>query len=273
MTKKIRPKIGLALGSGGSRGLAHIGVLEILEKNNIPIDYIAGSSIGAVVGGIYAATQDTKLLKQIFTSNSWKQIFNLLTDFSGLTGGLINGRKLADFLKKSLSAENFNDLLIPFAAVATDIETGETKILDKGDFISAIQASFSIPLLFKPLRREGKVLVDGGLTQPVPVRTVRKMGADIVIAVNLDKCIRQPKKYKNPHIPLLLGPMLDIARFHLAEKDSLLADIIISPKLNDSSLLGIENFLDGKDFITTGARATANKIPLLQKIIRQKNEL
>lgn len=273
MIKKTRPKIGLALGSGGSRGLAHIGILEILEKNHIPIDYIAGSSMGAVIGGMYAATKDINLLKQLLSSNSWKKIFDLLTDFSGLTGGLINGNKIATFLKKNLSVKNFNELLIPFSAVATNIETGETEILDKGDFISAIQASFSIPLLFKPLRREGKILVDGGLTQPVPVRTVKKMGADIVIAVNLDNQIRQSKKYKNPHIPLLLGPMLDIARFHLAEKDSLLADLVIAPNLNDNSLLGIENFLDGKKFIAAGFKTAASKIPDLQKILKLKNEL
>lgn len=267
--KPNKPKIGLALGSGGSRGLAHIGVIEILEKNGIPIDYIAGSSAGAVIGGIYAATKDIKVARELISSNTWRKIFDFLTDFAGFNGGIINGKKMADFLRKNLAAKDFKDLLIPFCAVATDIETGETEIINTGDFVSALQASFSIPVLFKPLRREGKLLVDGGLSQPVPVQVVKKMGADIVIGVNLDHYLHQPTKYKTVHIPSLIGPLLDIARFHLAEKDSCLADVIVTPHIHDNTLLGIEHFLDGKDFIEEGQKAMQKKMKELKQLITQ----
>jgi len=269
--KNTRPQIGLALGSGGSRGLAHIGVIEVLEKNGIHIDYIAGSSAGAVIGGIYAATKDIAKARELISSNTWKKIFDFLTDFAGFNGGIINGKKMADFLSKNLAIKNFEELLIPFCAIATNIENGETEIIDSGDFISAIQASFSIPVLFKPLRREGKLLVDGGMSHPVPVRVVRKMGADIVIGVNLDRFLHKPQKYKTVHIPTLIGPLLDIARFHLSEKDALLADIIVAPRIQDNSLLGIENFLDGEKFIEEGKRAMEEKMEELKKLIEQKN--
>lgn len=273
MAKKTRPKIGLALGSGGSRGLAHIGIIEILENNNIPIDYIAGSSAGAVIGGIYAATKNIEIARQLISSNTWGKVFDFLTDFSGFDGGIIRGDKMSNFLKKNLTIRDFKELLIPFSALATNIESGETEILNKGDFFSALQASFSIPLLFKPIRREGKLLVDGGLSQPVPVQAVRQMGADIVIGVNLDHYLHQPQKYKTVHIPMLVGPLLDIARYHLAEKDTRLSDIIVAPRLHDSSLLGIENFLDGKKIIAEGTRAMQEKIEDVKKIIKQKSEL
>lgn len=252
--------------------MAHIGIIETLEKNNIPIDYIAGSSAGAVIGGIYAATKNIELAKQLISSNTWRKIFDFFNDLAGFNGGIINGKKMADFLRKNLQTKRFDDLLIPFSAVATDIETGETVVINKGEFISALQASFSIPVLFKPLRREDKLLVDGGLSQPVPVRTVRQMGADIVIGVNLDHYLHQPKKYKKVHIPMLLGPLLDIARFHLAEKDTLLSDVIVAPRIHDNSLLGIGNFLDGKHFIEEGQRAMEEKIDEVKKIIKQKSE-
>ncbi|MCX6778909.1 MAG: patatin-like phospholipase family protein [Candidatus Magasanikbacteria bacterium] len=251
--------------------MAHIGVIEVLEKNGINIDYIAGSSAGAVIGGIYAATKDIKVARELISSNTWKKIFDFLTDFAGFNGGIINGKKMADFLRKNLAIKNFEELQIPFCAVATNIENGETEVLDEGDFFSAIQASFSIPVLFKPLRRDGKLLVDGGLSQPVPVRVVKKMGADIVIGVNLDHYLHQPQKYKTVHIPTLIGPLMDIARFHLAEKDAYLADIQVEPRIHDNSLLGIENFLDGHGFIEEGQKAMEGKIPELKKLIEQKN--
>ena len=132
MAELKRPKIGLALGSGGSRGLAHIGVIKALEENNIPIDFIAGSSIGAMIGGFYAARLDIKEIEEIALSINWRRIFSILFD-PHLKQGLIGGEKLKTFIKNYINGKKFEDCKIPFAAVATDLKTGEIVILNKGE--------------------------------------------------------------------------------------------------------------------------------------------
>jgi len=180
-----RKKIGLALGSGSARGLAHIGVIKVLEQEGIPIDVVAGTSIGALIGALYAAGLTPSQMEEIATKIDWKTIGHLLFSPVVPGSGLIDGKKIADFIGEMILMEDIEDLKIPYGAVATDLSTGDEVIITKGKVIDAVQASISIPGVFAPYVYNDKVLIDGGIVNPVPVNVVRKLGADIVIAVYL----------------------------------------------------------------------------------------
>jgi len=210
-----RPKIGLALGGGGARGCAHVGVLRVLDKMHIPIDYIAGTSMGAVVGGLYASGLSVDEIERALVTTDWNDALadrtryreltfrrkddenRYLTSFdAGLHGirlalpsGLRSAQKLRFLLQSYLipvaGVHDFSKLPIPFKAVASDIETGDAVVLDHGDLAAAIRASMSIPGVFSPMEMDGHLLVDGGITDNIPVDVARGMGADIVIAVDV----------------------------------------------------------------------------------------
>jgi len=265
MAESKRPKIGLALGSGGSRGLAHIGVIKVLEENNIPIDFIAGSSIGAMVGGFYAAGLSIKEIEEIALSTNWRRVFSVLFD-PHLKQGLIGGEKLKTFIENYINGKKFEDCKVPFVTVATDLKTGEVVVLNKGEMAQAIRTSISIPLVFKPAEINGRMLVDGGLSAPVPVEIVRGMGADIIIAVNLDKhyCDEEWK----PGWYDIANDSLNILRHHLALSNVANADIVIDINVGKNYWY---QFTNGQDKILTGEKATKEVLPRLQEIIYQKS--
>lgn len=181
----FRKRIGLALGSGAARGLAHIGVIKELEKNNIAIDYIAGSSIGAVVGGLYAYTRDIKIIEELAYSSNYKAFAQAFFDPS-LKTSVFKGDKVLDLLEGYIPEDALVEATpIPFISVATNLETAKTVFLKKGNLKQAIRASMSLPLLLEPVNIDGMVLIDGGTTDPVPVDAVRQLGAQRVIGVNL----------------------------------------------------------------------------------------
>jgi len=260
-----RPKIGLALGSGGSRGLAHISVIKVLEENNIPIDFIAGSSIGAMIGGAYASGLTAKRIEEIALETNWRRMFSLLFD-PHLKQGLVGGEKVKKFINNYVSGKKIEDCIIPFVAVATDLKTGEIVVLNKGEMTTAIRASTSIPLIFKPVEIEGRMLADGGLSAPVPVEIVRKMGADIVIAVNLDKHYYD-EKWK-PGWYDVANDSLNILRHHLALLDVANADIVIDIDVGKSPWY---QFVNGENKILIGEKATKEIMPKLKEIIYHKS--
>lgn len=209
-TKKGR-KIGLALGTGAARGLAHIGVIKVLEEAGIKVDYIAGASMGAMIGGGYAVTLDIKKIESIALETDWRKLLSLV-DLTLPLNGIIDGRKIQEFIKSSIGDAKFSDAKIPLAVVATDVTTGERIILKEGNVAKAVRASVSIPILFMPYNYDGRFLIDGGVVDPVPVRLVREMGADFVIAVNLfsdlkelfsEKKITEPKRRKTSKLQRL----------------------------------------------------------------------
>lgn len=177
-------KVGLALGSGSSKGWAHIGVIKALEDAGIKIDYVAGTSIGALVGAVYASG-NIKELEEVVLQFDWKRVASLF-DLILPRSGLIDGKKISAFVRGQVDARNIEDLELPFCAVATDLVSGSEVLLDKGDIIEAVRASVSIPGMFTPVKCDGTFLVDGGLVNPVPVSVLREMGADFVIAVDLN---------------------------------------------------------------------------------------
>ena len=179
-----KKKVGLVLGSGGAKGLSHIGVIKLLEEMDVKIDFIAGSSIGALIGGAYASGLSIKEIEDIALESDLTSTAKLFSPGFGKSG-LVTGSKVQEFLTSILGNKNIEDLPIPFTAVATDIITGEEIHFNKGDLVEAIRASISIPIVFQPVILNNIVLVDGGLVNPVPINVVREMGADYIIAVNL----------------------------------------------------------------------------------------
>jgi len=271
MTEFKRPKIGLALGSGGPKGLAHIGVIKVLEENNIPTDFIAGSSIGALIGGFYSATKDIKQIEEIALSTNWRQVLSLIDP--SLRQGLISGEKIKKFIENHIGKIKFQDLKIPLSVIATDLKTGETISISQGEMASAIRASISFPLVFKPVEREGRLLADGGLSLPVPVETVRKMGAELVIAVNLDAdyFINGDNNKTNLGFYKIANNSINLLRYHLAFCSVKDADIIIEPKLG--GIMHWNKFLDGKDIISAGEEITKKILPQLKESIYRKSKL
>ena len=183
----MKPKIGIALGGGAARGWAHIGVLNALAEMGIKPDVIAGTSIGALVGGAWANGQQEKLEAWV-RSLTWRDIVGFL-DVSMIPGGLIEGEKLLEFARTNSPDIEIESLPIPFGAVATELITGREVWIREGKMLDAVRASISLPGLFKPMKHNSRWLVDGGLVDPVPVSLCRAMGADVVIAVNLNSDI------------------------------------------------------------------------------------
>lgn len=248
--KKKKIKVGLALGSGGAKGLAHIGVIKGLEKAGIEISYIAGTSIGAIIGAHYAAYKDIKKLEDVIMNSKWAMA-SALFDL-GLGGGVIKGKKIENLLKEWFKDIYFKDLLIPLTLVTTDLDSGKEVDINKGNLIKAIRASFSIPLIFEPVKFEGMILADGGLTNPLPDDVVKKMGADFVIAVNLETNYFVEKlKKKDLSFPGLTTRSLNIMRHQLALSSIKNVDLIIEPKVNEPGLVGWEKLFDKKQAMKT----------------------
>jgi NTE family protein len=214
MQKKVN-KIGLVLGSGGAKGLSHIGVLKLLEELNIKIDFIAGSSIGALIGGAYASGLCAQEIEEIALKTDLASTAKLF--LPGIhKSGLISGTYIRELLYSFIGDKKIEDMPIPFTAVTTDIITGQEVYIRQGDLLDAIRASISIPIIFKPVIWNDTVLVDGGLVNPVPINVVRKMGADYIIAVNVmssniqskEKTSEKSMKKVNLNKPLEVVPIL-----------------------------------------------------------------
>ncbi len=198
-----RPKIGLALGSGVARGWAHLGVLRALQRYGFKPDVVAGTSIGAMVGGTYLAGHG-QALEDWARHLSKVRIISYL-DFRVRTGGMIGGRHLVQAMEEHMGGLMIEDLDTPFVAVATDLVTGHEVWLRKGDLIKAMQTSFSLPGVFEPVRVEGRWLVDGALVNPVPVSVCQAMGAQMVIAVNVNSDLLGKERRGDLAVPSIAG--------------------------------------------------------------------
>jgi NTE family protein len=181
--RRRRRKVGIALGAGGARGLAHVGVLQTLTANGIPIDAVVGTSIGAVVGAAFAAGQ-IEVFERKVRDLDWSQVARMF-DPVWPRSGLLSGEGAAEWLASLVGDWRIEDLAVPFAAVAVDLVTGEEVVIREGRVIDAIRASFSIPGVFVPLSRSRRILVDGALRNPVPASVLPQLGADVRLAVNL----------------------------------------------------------------------------------------
>ncbi|UCC16204.1 MAG: patatin-like phospholipase family protein [Dehalococcoidales bacterium] len=257
-----RKKVGLALGSGAARGLAHIGVLRVLERAGIPVDMIAGTSIGAFVGALCAHGKRADEILEIARDIGTHRL-SYLVDMSLPRTGLIKGKKLENKLAQLYDGVEFNDLKLPFKCMATDIDTGKAVIMDKGLVWTAVRASISLPVILAVKKRENRYLVDGGLVDPVPVDVVRKMGADIVIAVNVMPETRS-KSNAEPGIFDVIMQTIYIVSTYVA-KDSLEgADIVIEP---DVAGFKLSDFHKVDECVKLGEEAADNAVPRIKRLL------
>ncbi|MDD5583158.1 MAG: patatin-like phospholipase family protein [Candidatus Marinimicrobia bacterium] len=226
--KKEKKTIGLALGGGGVLGAAHVGVLRALAENNIPIDYVSGTSIGAFVASFVAAGKGWKEIEEIAKQLKWLDVSKI--SFPKM--GLLSNKKMGTLLQETIGDIRFEDTVIPAAMIAADITNGEKKILKTGDIASAVMASTCIPGIFTPIQREGDLLVDGGIVENIPVSPLKDFGADIIIAVDLisHRYIQKPENI----IEVLLNTF-DFMIMNVSKGYAQQADILITPNLSGAS--------------------------------------
>jgi NTE family protein len=178
-------RIGLALGSGGARGWAHVGVLRRLQELQVPVHCVAGTSIGSIMGAAYAADR-LAVLEELSRRLDWRRVAKLFVEMSFPRAGLVTGKRIQQLLREVVGTEQIEDLRIPFAAVAANLDTEEQVVFTRGNVVEAIRASIAIPGIFVPAQHAGQHLVDGGTLNPLPVDVVESLGADVVIAVDVN---------------------------------------------------------------------------------------
>lgn len=252
---KPKVKVGLALGGGFARGIAHIGVLQALLANQIPVDMIAGTSAGSLVGAMFCAGIDPWLMERIIEQINWRALVRLRLR----RDGLLDAEGLERFIVGQVGDLQFSELGLPFTAAATDLLTGQEVLLNSGRVSTAVRASCAFPGIFLPVRVGQHTLVDGGLTNPVPASVVRRMGADMVIGVELNRPRDQAKPPRNL-LHIMLYSLALVQRPHI-ERALNEADVVMRPDLNDFSVMELERV---QEMVKTGREATAEMIPAIQ---------
>jgi NTE family protein len=290
-----RPKVGLVLSGGGAKGFAHIGVLKVLEEVGLKIDYIGGTSMGSVVGGLYASGYTAAQIDSIFQATNFDELISdfiprssknfyekrndelyaLVLPFNNfkigipeaLSKGMYNFNLLSRITRHVRHVRDFNQLKIPFLCIATDIETGKEVVLNKGSLAQAMMASSAFPSLFSPVEIEGKLLVDGGVTNNYPIDEVRKLGAEIIIGVDVQDDLRDRNSLKDA-----TKILVQITNLHSIEKmkESIAkTDIYIKPDIKD---YGVISFDKGKEIIIKGEEATFAVYEKIEALIGDSNK-
>lgn len=294
-----RPTVALVLSGGGARGMAHLGVIEVLEQNNIPIDFIIGTSIGSIIGGLYASGYTTEQLRQLIDTTDWNYVLSLTQDterehlylsqkqtadkkqltirFDGLTpvipSAVSSGQRLTDFINRlTLQAlyhpvHSFDDLRIPFRSVATDLISGKKIVFGSGNLSEALRASISVPLLYQPLKKDTLELTDGGLVSNIPVSVAKELGADIIIVSNTISPLRKADELKNPWE--IADQIINIMAQEANRQALDSATVVITPDLKNYSASDF-SMLDS--VVQKGIDATREQIPSLKDSLRKKEE-
>ena len=268
MKKTKTKKIGLALGSGGWRGLAHVGVIKGLIKHDIPFEIIAGSSTGSLMGGAYAAVQDIEKLEHILKNIGLSDLLKTFKDFRP-NEGLFKGGEFKKTIKNIVGDIDIEDLPFTYAATAVDFKTGDLVFIKDGPLSTAIRASASVPLVFQPTRLDGKSLIDGATRLPIPVPLAKELGADVVIAVNLYKNVFPVFKGKYSSIQMALKSSHLLLR-ELARRDCEQADITLYPDIPESKKYNVfSNFLGkaGK-LIDLGEQVVEENLSEIKKLVK-----
>ncbi|MBI5572994.1 MAG: patatin-like phospholipase family protein [Elusimicrobia bacterium] len=263
----IRPKIALVLGGGGARGLTHIGVLKALEEKKIPIDIIVGTSIGALVGGLYASGMKIEDLEKMGQGIGWNKISNLSSVklFTLITAeSLLSTEKLEKYLKKYIGAQKFDELKIPFACVACDIKTGERIVFKDGEAAFAMRVSATIPGVFNPVEYRHRLLVDGGIVDNLPVDIAKVMDADFIIAVYPQADI---SNFEVKNVMTTLSQVINLQGGFLMAKQMKESDFLLIPNVKNVSLIELDR---SQECIEAGIVATRNKIDEIKDKILEK---
>ena len=257
-----RKKIGIALSGGGARGFAHVGVLKALAENGIPIDFIAGTSVGSFVGGAFAAGLSADEIIKIGRGVGWSGF----TGFAFSHRGLLTNRPIAKFIERHFPVHRFEDLVIPFAAVACELRNGAEIIYrDTGDLGFAIRASCAVPGVFTPLiDPQGRMIVDGGVVSPLPVLAARAMGADIVIAVDLLACGSTPSRVPSTIFGAVLRSAMTLLQ-SASRGEHYAAEMVIAPKI---AHIGQEQLSKFDETIALGEEAVSERIDEILSLSR-----
>lgn len=255
------PSIGLALGSGAFRGLAHIGIIMALIENDIYVDCVAGSSIGAVIGALYCNGINFELLAKIFDYINIKDLIDLTMHRQGL----IKGKKIEEYLRLLLQNKNIEDLKVPLKVVTTDIISGQKVIFEKGNLVETIRASISIPGIFIPVVIGNKMLVDGGIVERIPSNTLRESGVDIVIGVDVG--YKLGDCYVPNNIIDIIIQSIGIIECQCMERSIANCDIFVCPKVDNINPYSLEN---SSKIIESGRLAMNQKMEQLMDIIKNK---
>jgi NTE family protein len=259
MDHTINHTVGLALSGGAVRGIAHIGVLEVLEQEGIPIHSIAGTSAGSIIGALYAAGMPLPDIKRIALKTKWNSIFKLTVPKMGL----ISSEGIYAFIKDILPVKKFSELKIPFAAVATDLKTGQKVSITTGSIAKAVQASCSLPVIFTPTKVGGKLLVDGGVASQIPVRTAREeLRASIVIAVDVNYRSLESNRYDN--LLKIAAHLSMIMAARNAREEEKFADIVIPVNAKGIALYDLAK---AQELLRRGRKAAEEKIPAIKALL------
>ncbi|MCL2416780.1 MAG: patatin-like phospholipase family protein [Bacteroidales bacterium] len=285
-----RPRIGVVLSGGGAKGIAHIGTLRMLEKLNIPVDYIAGTSMGAIVGALYAMGYTADQIDTIAQMTDWMSLFSDAPDrehirvfdrkhndhhqlrvsfdprnITAFSSGMIEGQRidnmLTRYLFESYRTPNFSDLQIPFFAVATDLVAAEYVILDSGNLMHAVRASMAVPSIFSPIEIDGRLLVDGGVLNNFPVLEMRRRGADIVIGVDVGWYYGDMKELRS--FFQIIEQVVFMGGQSLNNKNRAAADILIRPDLGSLTAM---SFASSDSILQIGHNAAQKAYPELRKL-------
>jgi len=256
-----RPLIGLALGGGFARGLAHIGVLKVLEENRIPVDFVAGTSVGAIVGAAYCSGISPREMEEIAALVRFR-------DFARWTVsplGLCSNDRMTVFLKRLLKARTFEELQIPLAVSATDVLSGEGCVFRSGTLVDAVRASCAYPGMFLPVSINGRLYVDGMLAHAVPTVPLREMGAERVLAVHLIShwLMRDPR-----HVFDIIGQCFSIAQARMTALWQNAADLILTP---DVCGFTYDCFDRAPELIASGERAARAALPALLPLLKRES--
>lgn len=254
-------KLGLALGAGSARGFAHIGVLEVLEQNHIPVDVIAGSSMGAVIGGIYSCGTDLGMIQKVLPCLNEKEYFDVVVPRSG---GFIKGERFQELIRIFTKGYTFEQTKIPFACVAVDIRSGELVEMQEGRLDDAIRASIAIPAVIAPHEWRGRLLVDGCVISRVPCQTARRLGADVVVGVDVG--------YRGGPIDYAFGKKyvdyvqatFDILQWEVAKNKEQEADIMLTPAVRSVAAHSIK---DAQECIEQGRICAQQALPRIKELL------
>ena len=255
------PRIALVLGGGAARGFAHIGVLRALEQEKVPVALVVGTSVGSLIGALYAAERDSFELEWSAFQLEKDDLFDFGIANAVLGMGYAKGEKLEAFVRAKVKPANIEQLRLPFAAVATDLNWGTRVVLDHGPVARAVRASSAIPGVFEPVLHQGKLLVDGGVVDNIPVDVARAKGADLVIAVDISESVGNVK------IKNAIDVVLQATNIMFAENVARLradADVLVSPAVGDVAML---DFGQKKRCVQAGIEAARAAMPRVRAAV------
>lgn len=258
-----RPVVGLALGGGMARGCAHVGVLRELERNNIPIDLLAGTSVGSLIGGAYCAGLSPDQIGEMALTINWSDLGRATVSLMGF----YNSERTEDYVRKNFPVTEFEKTRIPFGAVATDLQTGKMVVFTEGSIPLAIRASCAMPVFYTPVMVNGRMMVDGGLVGHIPASVARMMGADIVIAVDIN----------SQHLPIpqptnlftIMSQSLSIMGRSAVQYIHGDADVVVIPQIEH---VRPDDLSKAAEMIVAGEEAARRVIPKIKKLLAPRKQ-